>query len=79
MTDSLVIDLTLKEIGKDYQPGTLPWMKVNRPDKWGKMLISEGRVNGMALGGNLDGLRGALDEYKELIVGMVKEFKAPSV
>ena len=57
MMDSLVIDLTLKEIAKDYQPGTLPWMKVNSPEEWRRMLILEQRINGMALEGNLDGLR----------------------
>lgn len=75
MTANRLIDLTLEEIGRDYQPGSLPWMKVNRPDEWGKMLTLERGINGMALGGNLDGLRGALNEYQSLIPAMVKEFK----
>jgi hypothetical protein len=30
----------------------------------------------MVLGGNLNGLRGALNEYQSLIVPMVEEFKS---
>jgi hypothetical protein len=69
-----LIDLTLKEIAKGYQLGTLPWMKANRPNKWGKILTLERRINGMILRGNLNGLRGALNEYQSLILAMVKEF-----
>jgi len=72
-----LIDRTLQEMNEAYKAGTLEWMKVNKPDRWGKMLILERRINGMALEGNMDGLRGALNEYQSLILGMVKEFKAP--
>lgn len=51
-------------------------MKANRPDEWGKMLTLERGINGMALGGNLDDLRGALNGYQTLILAMVKELKA---
>jgi len=70
------IDLCLEEIARDYGPGTLPWAKANRPDEWKKMLTLERRVNEMALGDNQEGLRGVLDEYQELIVAMLKEFKS---
>jgi hypothetical protein len=76
MTANGLIDLTLKEIARDYQPGTLPWMKVNSPEEWRRMLILEQRINGMALEGNLDSLRGALEEYQGLILGIVKEFRS---
>jgi hypothetical protein len=76
MTANSLIDLTLKEIAKEYRPEILAWMKANRPNKWGKMLTFERRINGMALGGNLNSLRGALNEYQSLILAMVKEFKS---
>jgi hypothetical protein len=75
MTANRLIDLTLEDIGRNYQPGSLPWMKVNRPDEWGKMLTLERRITGMALGDALDDLRGTLEEYQGLIAAVVKEFK----
>jgi hypothetical protein len=74
MVNSL-IDHTLESINRDYQPGTLPWIKGNRPEKWEEMLTLEGKVNEMVLGGNIEGLREALNEYQRIILAMVKEFK----
>jgi hypothetical protein len=60
-----LIDRTLQEINKEWKPGALEWINVDRPDGWGKMLIIlERTINEMALGGNLDGLRGALNSYR---------------
>ena len=71
-----LIDVTVKKINQQYHPGTLAQMKLNRPDDWGNMLALEGRVNEIALGGTMEGLRKALSEYQGLILSMVKEFKA---
>ena len=76
MTANSLIDLTLERIGREYQAGTLPWTKANRPAEWGMMLTMEWRVNKMALGGTMEGLRKALSEYQGLILAMVREFKA---
>jgi len=73
MVNSL-IDITLERIGQEYQAGTLPWMKANKPNEWSTMLTLEGRVNEMALGSDLSGLRDVLDEYQRIILAMVKEF-----
>ena len=51
-------------------------MKANRPNDWGNMLTLEGRVNEMALGSDVEGLRRVLSEYQGLIITMVREFKA---
>lgn len=75
MTANELTDLTIEEITRDYQSGTLPWMKVNRPNEWGDMLTLEERVNKMALGSDTGGLKRALSEYQSLILTMVKEFK----
>lgn len=74
MVNSL-IEFTLNEIAGEYQAGALPWMKRDRPDKWNKMKSLEREIDKMALCGDLDGLRGALDSYQGLILKMVKEFK----
>jgi len=76
MTANSLIDLALEEITRDYHPGALVWMKMNRSEEWGKVLAIEGKVNKLALGSNLKGLREALSEYQGLILAMVKEFKA---
>jgi hypothetical protein len=75
MTANSLIDDTLKRINHGYSPGTLRWIKGN-PGRWAVLLTLEGRVNEMALGGNLKGLREVLDEYQELTLSMAKEFKA---
>jgi hypothetical protein len=71
-----LIEQTLYKINSPWEPGTLKWMKVNRPHEWGEMLTLEGEINKTALGSDLDGLRGALSKYQGLILAMVKEFKA---
>ena len=73
-----LIDRTLREINEAWEPGTVEWIKANRPDEWRKLLTLEQRINRMALGGNLNGLRGGLNEYQSLILAMVKEFKSPN-
>jgi hypothetical protein len=75
MAGKLLIDETLEDINQEYKPGTLPWMKANRPAEWEKMLTLERSINETALVGNQGGLRGVLDEYRGLILGMVEEYK----
>lgn len=70
-----LIDQTVEEINRGYKPGTLEWMKANRPDEWGEILTLEQRVNEMAFRDDLDDLRGALNSYRELIFSMLKRFK----
>lgn len=65
-----LIDQTIREINKEWESGALEWIKVNRPDEWGKILAIEGKINSMALGGNIEGLREALSEYQGLILTM---------
>jgi hypothetical protein len=73
--DHVLIERTLKEIGKEYRPGLIRWLK-KQPDQWERLLTLEGEINKMALCGDLDGLREALSNYQGLIVAMVKEFNA---
>jgi hypothetical protein len=75
MVNSL-IEATLEEISRDYQPGALVWMKANRPNDWGNMLTLERRINRSDLESDLRSLREVLSEYRELIFAMVKEYKA---
>ena len=74
-----LIDQALREINESWEPGALEWMKVNRPNDWGDMLILEGEINKIALCGDLDGLRGALNSYRGVILAMVEEFKSQSL
>jgi len=71
-----LIDQTLKEIDEAWEPGTIEWMKANRPNEWGNMLTLERRINETALGGDLKRLREVLSEYQGIILIMVKEYKA---
>ena len=76
MTANSLIDFTLEEIAREYQPCALALMKAGRPDDWERMVVLEGEINKMALGSNTEGLKRALSEYQGLILTMVKEFKA---
>ena len=71
-----LIEQTLEEINQEWQPKTLEWIKANRGDEWAKILTLEGEINRMPLCGDLDGLRGALNSYRGLIIAMVKEFNS---
>lgn len=64
-----LIDRTIQEINKEWESGALEWIKVNRPDEWEKMLAIENEINRMALAGDIDGLRKALEAYKKLFSG----------
>jgi hypothetical protein len=64
MTASALIDLTLEEITCDYQPGTLPWLKKNRPKEWIRLLEIEGAINHAALSGDEKSLTTALEGYR---------------
>lgn len=75
MTANSLIDDTLERINQGYHPGTLTWIKTNRPEEWGKILAIEGKINSMALGGNIEGLREALNNYQGVILAMVKFLK----
>ena len=50
----------------------MPYLKPG----WGKVLAMEGKVNELALGGNLNGLREALEGYQRLILALVDEYRS---
>jgi hypothetical protein len=72
----VLIDQTMNQINEAWDPGTLEWMKVSRPEEWRKMLALEVEINKTALGGDLDGLMGILNSYRGIILAIVKEFEA---
>lgn len=63
-----LIDNTLCEIAQRYQPRTLVRFKRTRPKEFEKMKAIEKEINRLALGEDLEGLKKALSEYKELIL-----------
>jgi hypothetical protein len=73
----LLIEQALLEINEGWVPGALEWMKRARPHEWQNMIGLEEKINRLALGSDIDGLKKALKEYKELMLGMAKAFKTP--
>ena len=63
MTANSLIDDTLIEIGKSYQPGLLMWLK-SQPGGWARLLQVEDWINRVALTADEIGLRAALEAYK---------------
>jgi hypothetical protein len=77
MTANSLIDTTLEEIGRGYHPGVLGWMKGNRSQEWNKMVALEEKINRTTLKGDMESLKQALSNYKELILGVVEVFETP--
>ena len=77
MTANSLIDTTLREIGREYKPGLLMWIKKSRPEEWARMLTLEQGINQAALRGDMESLKQGLSNYKELILGAVEVFETP--
>jgi hypothetical protein len=72
--DRSLIDATLVEIGRDYKPGLLMWLR-SHPDGWARLLQLETTINSTTLAGDEPGLRVALQTYKDFIMEMGKLFE----
>jgi len=70
-----LIDQTLKEINEIWQPGFLNYLKFSRPGEWERVLRLEERINQCVFKGDLNELKKSLSEYRELITGIVKQFR----
>src|SRR5512139_147843 len=70
MANSL-IEAAIREIAQAYQPGTLAWIKANRPDDWRNMLTLEREINRSAPGSDVEGLKRVLSDYQRLILAAV--------
>jgi hypothetical protein len=66
MTANELIDATLVLINLEYQPGTLVWIKLNRPDIWGKVIALEQEINEVTFEGDVGKLKKVLESYQEL-------------
>ena len=71
-----LIEQTIDEINRGWQPGTLERMKRSRPEDWKRMIVIEAMINEKALTGDSEGLRVVLDDYRDLLQGMVKAFSS---
>jgi hypothetical protein len=72
-----LIETTLREIGKEYRPGALEWIRINRPEEWARMLTLEEGINQAALSRDMENLKQSLSNYQELILGVVEVFETP--
>jgi hypothetical protein len=72
--DHSVIERTLLEIGKEYRPGLITWIKENR-DLWARLLAIEARINQAAFAGNQGQLTRALEEYREFFTEMIPRYE----
>ena len=66
MTANSLIDETLERINQEYQPGTLVWIKLNRPDNWEKVMALEQEINEAAFERDFGKLKKVLESYQEL-------------
>ena len=73
--DSLLIDITLKEIGKSYEPGAMRWTKKTRPREWSRLLMEEMAINKAAMEGGATDLKESLSRYQKLISSLCTKFK----
>lgn len=66
-----LIESTLKEMGKEYRPGLLGWIREDR-ERWRRLLTLEDRINQAALAKDEEGLKDALSEYRTFFEEMLK-------
>ncbi len=66
------IETTLQSIDRGYQPGTLAWLKMKRPEEWRKMIAIEAEINRAAIQDDETGLSKVLTEYESFILKMTK-------
>ncbi len=67
------IETTLREIGKEYRPGLIRWIR-EKPDRWTRLLALEDRINRAALAGDHAVLEGVLSEYRAFFSEMVEVY-----
>lgn len=74
--DTDLIKRTLQEIGKEYKPGLLPWIRTEyRHTHWEEMFTLEDAVNKAALAGDEAGLKEALSAYRTFFREMVELYE----
>jgi len=67
MINTNLIESTLMEIGKEYKPGLIRWIR-ERPDLWRQLIALESRINETALSKDDEiTLRDALSDYREFL------------
>lgn len=71
---SFIIDETLREINEAWEPKFFNYLKFSSPRKLDKLLNLEEKINQCALKHDLSGLKKSLNEYRELVKGISKEF-----
>jgi hypothetical protein len=78
--DMDVIERTLQEIGKQYRPGLIRWIR-HDSGRWPEFLELEGSINAAALANDKKELAGALSAYRsffsEVMEGYEKEKALP--
>ena len=66
------IEETLLEIGQDYIPGLVEWVRANQPQTWTEIQQIEEAINASTLSGDTFGLRQALNQYREAWSRMIR-------
>ena len=62
--DTNLVERTLREIGKEYRPGLLSWIRTTyRHTKWREMIALEDQINAATLAGNQLRLEQGLAEH----------------
>jgi len=72
-----LLDATLREIGKEYRPGLIRWIR-HDSGQWSKFLALEGAINQTTLAGDDPGLKAALRAYKDFFREMLEQYEMSS-
>ena len=68
-----LIERTLLEIGREYKPGLLAWIRTDQ-NRWGRLLDLEDRINRATKSEDEGALTRALGEYRDFLSGMLKSY-----
>jgi hypothetical protein len=70
-----LLDATLREIGREYRPGLIGWIK-RESGQWNKFKALEDEINAASLRGDEQGLEPMLDAYKRFIRDMTEAYES---
>jgi len=74
--DLELIEKTLREIGMEYKPGLLQFIK-GQEGQWARLLELEDGINKAALDQDEERLRTAVNKYKAFFLRMGEDFVSP--
>ena len=73
-----MFNAALREINREYESGTIPYIRQNHPPFWQKIVEGENLLGDLWLAGEVESFRIALGEWKNLNLQAIEIFRGQS-